>query len=165
MTWSTSNVFDKWVSTTALATLTNATKPTGFTSVTADALKCALFNNTGTPNKSDTLANTAYAVGQWVVGNEVTDATNWVAGGRALATLAVATGAGSWALTAAATSGAGNVTMSNVYGDLVYDSSVSGGTGAANQGIAFHSYGGANSVVAGTFTVTWNASGVIQFTN
>jgi len=134
---------------------------------TADVFKAALYNNTTTPDKTvATTVLTAYngASSQWITANEVTDATNWVAGGRAM----TGTGTGNVTSTtnlvtfpAANTSGGGNVTLANVYGDLVYDSTVT--TPVASPGCAFHSYGGgAQSVTAGTFTIQWNAAGVMQ---
>jgi hypothetical protein len=34
----------------------------------------------------------------------------------------------------------------------------------ADQGASYHYFGGAQSVVAGTFTIIWNANGLIEFT-
>lgn len=164
MAWSASAMFTQFITNPGLTGITAVTKPTGFTSLTADAIKAALFNNTGTPNKDDTLANCAYNAGQWVTANEVTDATNWVAGGRAMSGLAFSAGTGSNAFTASNTAGGGTLTISNAYGCLVYDSSITGGT-VAKQGICFNYFGGANSVTGGTFTILWNASGVWQITN
>jgi hypothetical protein len=131
---------------------------------TADVFKCALYGNTGTPDKTaaTTLLTSYNGTGSaWVAANEVTDATNWVAGGRAMAgTTPIGNTTNLVTFPAANTSGGGNVTLANVYGDLVYDSTVT--TPVANPGAAFHSFGGAQSVTAGTFTVQWNAAGVMQ---
>src|ERR1700748_2015846 len=51
---------------------------------TADVFKASLYNNTGTPDKTVASSAAAYNTGQWVVANEVTDATNWTAGGRTI---------------------------------------------------------------------------------
>ena len=60
------------------------------TSYSADTIMCALYGNTGTPNKNDTLANNTYAAGQWVTGtsgtNEVWQAVQYPQGGVALGT-------------------------------------------------------------------------------
>ena len=56
-------------------------KPTTYGSLSADTINVALFGNSGTPNKADTLANTAYAAGQWITGNETNGGANWPAGG------------------------------------------------------------------------------------
>ena len=57
--------------------------PTGYSSLSADVINAALFGTTPTPNKTDTLANSAYGAGQWVTGNEVSagGGTNYTAGG------------------------------------------------------------------------------------
>ena len=67
------------------------------------------------------------------------------------------------ARTASNTAGGGNVTLTSVYGDLVYDSSLS--TPVANQGLAFHYFGGVQSVTNGTFTIQWNTNGVVRWTH
>jgi hypothetical protein len=129
----------------------------------ADVFKAALYGNSGTPDKTAAAASTAYGAGAWIAGNEVTD-PNWPAGGQTIA----GTGSGggftsatnliTW--TGSNTAGAGNVTLANVYGDLVYDFTLA--SPVVKQGAAFHYFGGAQSVTAGTFTVNWNASGIIQ---
>jgi hypothetical protein len=138
--------------------------PTTYAGLTADALvKAALFNNTTTPDKTVSAANSAYAVGQWVVGNEVTDVTNWVAGGRALGTksFAIDTGSSSLCFIAANTAGGGNVTISGAFGCLVHDGTITGGT-AADQGMCYNYFGGTQSVTAGTFTIIWATVGAVQ---
>jgi hypothetical protein len=160
MAFTASGVFIQWP-----YTMLNGTKPTGYNGVTTDTLKAALYNNTGTPNKSDTLAHSAYngSGSPWVTANEVTD-TNWAAGGRSLASVTNNVSSNVITLDAADTSGGGNVTMSGIMGCLVYDSSITGGTGVANQGICFNYFGGAQSVSSGTFTIVWNASGIMTTT-
>lgn len=165
---SASAAFDQFVKNPLMATVASVTKPTSFGSLTADALKCALYNNTGTPNKSDTVTNTGYNTGQWVTANEVIDTSgngNWPAGGEALASLALAYTAGAATLSAANTPGGGTLTLANVYGALIYDSTISGGT-VAKQGICYLSFGGtAQGVTLGSFTVVYSANGIMQITN
>ena len=50
------------------------------------------------------------------------------------------------------------VTRANVYGCLVYDSTVS------SYGLCYLYFGGVNSVTDGTFTVVFNASGIFTLT-
>lgn len=130
-----------------------------------DTIKVALYGNTGTPNQDDTAAHAAYngSGGPWVTANEITD-TNWAAGGRTLASQAVSNpGAGLVMLDAADTAGAGNVTVANVYGVLVYDHTVA--TPVADLGLSFHAFGTQPAgVTAGTFTVVWDANGLIRYT-
>ena len=134
--------------------------PTGFTSLSADTINAALFNNTTVPDKTVTAALSAYAAAtsQWIAANEVTS-TNWAAGGRPLAskTCAIDTGTSSIVFNAANTAGGGNVTIANAYGCLVYDATISSPSG---QGLCFNSFGGsAQGVTAGTFTIVWATVG------
>lgn len=139
---------------------------TSYTGLDSDTVKAALYNNTGTPDKDGVLSLTGYAAltSPWIVANEVTDATNWVAGGRALASKTFTTPATGVAMfDAADLAGGGNVTLSGVLGCLVYDDSITGGS-VADQGVCFNFFGGSQSVTAGTFTIVWNANGVCRFT-
>jgi hypothetical protein len=101
----------------------------------------------------------------WTTGNEVIDTlnSNWVAGGRALASKAfsIDTGSSSIVFQAAATAGAGNVTITNAYGCLVYDFTITAGT-VAKQGLCYNSFGGAaQGVTNGTFTILWATVGAL----
>lgn len=137
---------------------------TGYTGLDSDTVNVALFNNTGTPNNDDTLANSAYAVGQWVVGNEVTGASEWVAGGRALASKTFTSPAADTVMfDAADLTGAATITITNAYGCLVYDNSITAGT-VAKQATSYHYFGGAQSVTSGTFSVIWHANGLQRIT-
>lgn len=126
-------------------------------------LKAALYGNTGTPDKTVAAALAAYnaASSQWVSADELTSSTQWPAGGIAL-TFAGATrftsSGSAITLDADDTPGGGTVTLASVWGDLVYDDALT--TPVAKQALAYHSYGAAQSVTAGTFTIVWNASGV-----
>lgn len=156
-----SKIFRQWIADSLAPTASFVGKWNG-----TDVYKCALFGNTGTPDNTVTAALSAFNAGQWITGNEVTDATNWVSGGRAV----TGTGSGGGYTSStnlitfdgADTAGGGNVTLAGVYGDLLYDSTVV--TPVANQGAAYHSYGGVQQVTAGTFTVIWNVNGLMQLT-
>jgi hypothetical protein len=66
---------------------------------------------------------------------------------------------------AADLAGGGNVTLSGVMGCLVYDDTITAGTGGiADEGACYNYFGGSQSVTAGTFTILWNASGIFRFT-
>jgi hypothetical protein len=138
---------------------------TGYTGLDSDTVNVALYNNTGTPDKTAVVASTGYNTGQWVTGNEVVDATNWVAGGRALAskTFTFPGATNIYMFDAADLAGGGNVTLAGVLGCLVYDNTITAGT-VAKQGVSFHYFGGSQSVTAGTFTILWNANGLSRFT-
>jgi hypothetical protein len=129
---------------------------------TPDTFKAALYGNTGTPDQNATAANSAYAVGAWVTGNEVTHA-NWPAGGVALVSPLIDVGtAGVVFFDATDTTGAGNVTLSAVFGCLVYDDTLA--TPVADQGVCYNFFGGSQSVSVGTFTIVWSANGIFRIT-
>jgi len=130
--------------------------------------KAALFNNTTTPDGTAIATAAKYNGGVWITANEVTDVTNWVAGGRGLGTPSsppASYSAQNYVMfDAADTAGGGNVTLANVYGDLVYDDVLV--TPVADQALCYHSYGGSpQGVTAGTFTIVWHANGVARWTH
>lgn len=136
------------------------TAPTTFTSLTADAVKVAVFNNTTTPDRTAVVASTGFNTGQWTTTNEVTG-TGWASGGVAVGTTKTWTvDSGSSSLcyqvtapTAGQTSTAG-VTLAGFFGAFVYDSTITGGTVSA-QGICYNYFGGTQTITAGTFTILW----------
>lgn len=138
---------------------------TGYSSLTVDTIDVALYNNTGTPDKTVAASLSGYNTGQWVTANEVIDTggSNWPAGGLSLAGKTVSSISGGVKFDANDLPSLGAVTLSNVYGALVYDSTITAGT-VAKQGVAFLYGGGAASVTAGSFTVVFNASGLINLT-
>ena len=167
----TSRVFIQAVLNPLVGVAEGQTAPTTFGSLSADTLDVALFNNTTSPDASAAVASTGYNTGTWVTANEVTGSGIWAAGGRALATKTYSvTGAGSQttvstvSFSAANLAGAGTGTLTNAYGCLVYDSTITAGT-VAKQGICFNYFGGAQSVTSGTFTIVWDATGIFKFTN
>src|ERR1039458_1700587 len=98
--------------------------------LSTDSLKIALFNNAITPDRTvATLALCSYnGVGsQYVVANEQTSSAAWPAGGVALASQTWTQTSNVDTLSAANTSSGSNATLSNVYGALVYDVTVSNG--------------------------------------
>ena len=169
----TSRVFIQAVLNPLTASVWSTTEPTtyGANGLSADTVNVALFNNTTSPDASAAVGNTGYNTGQWVTGNEVTDATNWVAGGRALAsktysvlTAGSQTTAAEVNFDAADLAGGGTLTLTNAFGCLVYDNTITAGT-VAKQGMCFNYFGGAQSVTSGTFTINWDATGIFKFTN
>lgn len=158
MAFTASAIFREWVS--QMFQVSGTT----YTGLDSDTVKAALFNNSGTPDKDAAVASTGYNTGAWVTGNEVTGSSEWVAGGRALASKTFTTpSTGVFMFDAADLTGVATVTMSGIMGCLVYDDTLTAGT-VADQGVSFHWFGGAQSVTAGTFSVIWNASGLIRFT-
>lgn len=159
MAFTASSVFREWI----VGPMYQASG-TGYTGLDSDTVKVALFNNSVTPDRDAAVASTGYNTGTWVLANEVTDATNWVAGGRTLAGKTFNTAAGGIAFfDATDLAGGGNVTLANVYGCLVYDDTITAGT-VADQGHCFNYFGGPQGVTGGTFTIVWNANGISRFT-
>jgi hypothetical protein len=159
MTFGTSHMFRQWIADCMTRTQTSLNFAT-------DVPKVALYNNTPTPSENVTAANSAYNVDQWVTANEQYQAGQWAQGGVVLAGISgvtnfTGTNDSVWYDANDTASGA-TCTLANVYGDLVYDDTLT--APVADQGIAFHYYGGAQSVTSGTFTVIWNVSGIWRIT-
>ena len=156
MAWANSKIFS--------AHLTDALNKAKGWNLGSDQLEVALFDNTITPSQTVTSANSAYAAGVWASGG-VSDATGWPALGRPLVSETSTFTTNVYTLDAADTVSANAVTtLTNAFGCLVYDHTTTSPAGVTDQGICFNYFGGANSVVAGTFTVVWNASGIMFFT-
>jgi hypothetical protein len=163
MAWSASNVFQEWVK-NPLFNGSQGTPPTGYTGYAgADVFKCALFAAGITPDRTAAVASTGYNSGQWITANEKTGSSEWVAGGRALASKTNAASAGVVTLDAADLIGVASITMASVEGCLIYDDTITAGT-VADQGMCFLWFGGAQSVTAGTFSVVFNAAGIVTAT-
>lgn len=111
--------------------------------------KGALFSNSITPNFT---TDTAYGVTPYDA-NEVTG-TNWAAGGVALAGTTVAASSGTLVFDASDVSVA-TTTITNARGYLLYADALAG-----NNAIVLVNFGADYSTVAGTFAITWNASGI-----
>lgn len=149
--------------------LTASTFPAGWAGLGADTLKVALFNDTTTPDNTVARTSSGYNTGVWTTTNEVHDSggSNWPSGGQTLASKTLTDPASNvFTFDAADLAGSGNVTISNAFGCLVYDSSIAtpGTGGQANQGVCYNAFGSGQSVTAGTFTIVWNASGIFTVT-
>lgn len=158
MAWSGSSIFRQYV-----ADLIDNT--TAMDWVTDASVKAALYNTTPTPDNDVTAALSAYnaATSQWVVANEVSDGTNWDAGGEPVTGRAINLTADTVTLDATDTpQGGASTTLSGVFGTLVYDDTIA--TPVADQGFCYNYFGGSQSVTAGNFTIVWHANGVYRFT-
>lgn len=163
MAWSASGVFQEFVKNPGTRAINAATAPTGYTDLLTDTVKVALFNNSVTPDKDAAVASTGYNTGTWTTGNEVTDATNWVAGGRALGSDTYTDVANAMMYDAADLAGGGTLTLAATHGCFIYDDTITAGT-VADQGVCFNYFGGAQQVTNGTFTIAWHANGIFRFT-
>ena len=158
MAWTDSRIFREWLVTAYQSA------GTSFTGLDSDTVSVALFNNSVTPDRDAAVGSTGFNTGTWTTTNEVTDATNWVSGGRTLASKTFTTpSTGVFMFDGADLAGGGTVTITNAFGCLVYDNTISGGT-VADQGVSFNYFGGAQSVTAGTFTIIWHANGINRIT-
>lgn len=163
MAWTDSRIFRAFLQNNMLKDPAGST-PTGYTNLVSDTVKVALFNNSVTPDRDAVVGSTGYNTGTWTTGNEVVDATNWVAGGRALSGDAYTASAGGVVMyDGTDLAGGGTVTLAATHGCLVYDDTITAGT-VADQGACFNYFGGAQQVTAGTFTIVWNANGIFRFT-
>lgn len=156
MAWANSKIFTAYIH----DVLTNLT---AMDLDTDAAFKVALFDNTITPSQIVAAASSAYATGVWAAGG-VVDASGWPAVGRDLASITVTAATATPVVFDAADTVSANstTTLTNAYGCLVYDDTIT--TPVADQGVCFNYFGGANSVTSGTFTVVWNASGIMAIT-
>ena len=127
--------------------------------LSTDAFKCALYNNTPTPDRTVAVASSYYNAAQWVTANEQYQAGQWAQAGVALASVTSTQTSNVVTFDAANTASGSACTLANVYGCLVYETTI-----ATFDGICFNYFGGSNSVTAGTFTVVWNALGIATFT-
>lgn len=154
MAWGNSKIFTSFI--------TDVFNNTTAMDMNADAPKVALFDNSITPSQTVASASTAYAAGVWASGG-VSDASGWPAAGRALASITSTFSSNVYTFDAADTVSAnGTTTIAGAYGCLVYDDTIT--TPVADQGMCFNYFGGSQSVTAGTFTIAWNASGIMQIT-
>lgn len=157
MAWSASKVFGQFVA--------DAFNRTAAFDLDADTFKVALFDNSITPNSTTTTSgDTAYGAGVWASGGvpDTSGNNNWVAAGRALASITSSHSAGTYTFDAADLAGGGTVTITNAYGCLVYDDTLA--TPVADQGVCFNYFGGPQTVSAGTFTIVWSTSGIFTVT-
>lgn len=150
MAWTNSKVFASYVKATI--------DRTALFDIDTDSVKVALYGTTPTPDNTVSLANSAYAVAQWVVGNEISSAGQWAAGGVVLTSPTVTATTTTIMFDAADTASGATATLAAVFGCLVYDDTLAG-----KGGISYNYLGGSNSVTSGTFTVVWSASGIMSF--
>lgn len=159
MAWSNSKIFRF-----ALAEILANNAAYDLAGAGVDTFKAALYNTTPTPDQNvATAALSGYngAASQWVVANEVSDATNWPAGGRPLVTPVIDSSVAAtvfWDAADTASVGA-TTTLAGVFGTLVYDDTLTN-----KPGITYNYFGGTQSVTSGTFTILWHSNGIFRFT-
>ena len=155
MAWSASKIF--------MAFFEDCFENTAALDLNSDTFKNALFDNDITPDQTVASANTAFGAGQWVsAGNEVFEAGQWATGGVALSSVTSAFSSNVFTFDAADTASGSAADLAGVFGCLIYDDTLT--TPVADQGVSYNYLGGSNSVVNGTFTVVYNASGIFAIT-
>lgn len=154
MAWSNSKVFT--------IAIENMLENTAAMDLDSDTFKAALFDNSITPSQTVSAANSAYGAGVWASGG-VADAVSWPAAGIALSGVSSSFTSTTYTFDASdTTSNDATTDLASVYGCLVYDDTLA--SPVADQGLVYIYFGGSNSVVNGTFTIVWNASGLITAT-
>jgi len=155
MAWSNSKIFSAFV--------TDSFNRTNAFDLNADTFRAALYDNDITPDQTVAAANTAYNAGQWAIsGNEVSDGSEWAAGGVALASVTSSFSSNIYTFDAADTASGSSATLAAVFGCLVYDDTLA--SVVNDQGVCFNYFGGTNSVTDGTFTIQWHANGIFRIT-
>lgn len=155
MAWSASKIFSAFI--------TDQMNATSGIDLNSNTLKVALYDNDIIPDQTVAAADTAYNAGQWAaLNNEVSESGQWDAGGVSLSSVSSSFSSNVYTFDAADTASGSAADLANVYGCLVYSDTVT--TPVADQGVCYNYFGGANSVVNGTFTVVWNASGIFSLT-
>lgn len=159
MAWTASKIFSPYI-TDIHNRVTNGPK------INTDTIEVALFDNSLTPSQTVTSANSAYAAGVWASGGVTDTGTSapagWPALGRPLASVTSAFSSNVYTFDAADTVSANaTTTLAANYGCLIYDHT---STAVTDQGICYLYFGGANSVTLGTYTIVWNASGLMTWT-
>ncbi len=159
MAWSSSEIFREFVA-DALGSV-----GTGWSGISTNTIKVALYASTITPNQDAATNNTGYNTGQWVTGGEKTSSTDWPAGGQTLSNKSIdKSNAGIVYFDNTVDTASGSAaTMSDVMGCLVYNDSVSSPT---KPGLCYNWFTTAQSVSNGTFTIVWAAptNGIFKFT-
>lgn len=165
MAWSASGMFTATMADLLVGTISNGT----FDLDAASNLKCALYDNSITPNFEAASAATQYGAGGVFVTTgsatgtaQVYQAGQWAQGGIVLTTPAVTRpGSGVVMFDADNTPSGSAATMSNIYGCLIYCDALT--TPVADQGLLAVYFGGTGySVTNGTFTIQWDTNGIFR---
>lgn len=157
MAWSASKI--------TTAYIYNQVTHTSISNFPGDALfEVALFDNTMTPLQTDTAAHNCYnaAGGTWASGFQYSG-TTWPQLGRPLVSAALSNATTTPVVWSAANTASvdATCTLSGTYGCIVYDHTAGTPT---DQVLCYNYFGGVQSISSGTFTVVWNASGIMALT-
>jgi hypothetical protein len=158
MAWADSRIFRAFVTDVLANTTAMDLSGTG-----VDTFKNALFNNSVTPDRDATAANSAYNAGTWLVANEITSGAQWPATGVAIGSPALTNpSTGVVMFDAVDTASSAGATLTGFFGCLVYDDTIA--TPVADQGVCFLYLGGTQTVTNGTATIVYDANGLFRVT-
>lgn len=131
----------------------------------SDTLKVALSNNATTQGLSTSGISTAKKLSDWkaLTGNSEISGTGYTAGGATLSGVSVSLGSTNNTIFTLTCSSPSWSTATFSANQAVFYSSTAEGTIAYSL-ICFWDFGGSQSVTAGTFTLTINASGLVTWT-
>lgn len=121
--------------------------------------KCALYDNTITPNFSDTAANSRYGAGAFATGE--ISGTGYTAGGALLTSTTVTESPSGTIMWDAADVAWATSTITNARCCMIYADAIT--TPNAKPAIILVDFGAAYSSAGGTFTITWAAGGVMNW--
>ncbi|MET0426663.1 MAG: hypothetical protein ABW046_22540 [Actinoplanes sp.] len=125
----------------------------------ADTMKLAGFDNTITPDKNVSAANSAYGAGVWASGG--VSGTNFPAAGVTLASKTVLVSTNNVVTIDAADPAITGTSLTNLTGLLCYDDTLT--TPVADQGQSYHYLGGSNTVT-GDVNLILSTNGLVQYT-
>lgn len=125
----------------------------------ADTMKVAAFDNTITPDKNVSAANSAYGAGVWASGG--VSGTNLPAAGVTLASKTNDVGTNGQITFDAADNVITGTALTNITGLLCYDDTLT--TPVADQGFGYHYFGAASSP-SGDVTFVYSSSGLQRIT-
>ena len=132
-------------------------------SYSGDTVNVTLWGTTPTTAtaSTDTFVHNTYlaAGGQWVTANELASSGGYTAGGIAVTSKTETFTTNVATFTSSATPQWTSATFTT-YGAMIYDNTISAG----KYVYCWNYFGGAQSVVSGTFTINWNTSGIFAIT-
>lgn len=147
---------DSRISAAAVTDILNGTAPFD---LDTDAFKIPLFNNSVTPDNTVASALYAYNAGTWLTANEVSDGTEWDAGGEPLPSPTLSFSGNVVTFDGGdVVSGGSSATLADVHGCLAVDDDLT--TPVADQAFCHNYFGGAQSVTDGVMTVQWAGLGI-----
>ncbi len=134
MAWSGSAIFQQWLKNPMLQAIqgsSNAALPTSMSTtggILTDTINVALFLTGAAPDKTAAVGSTGYNTGTWSTTNEAPGTGGYTQSGTALGTKSITLDSGSSSVCfTAANASWTSATISSVFGDFVYDNTITTG--------------------------------------